>query len=99
MYSAYSKDPVVNGGLGVRKSFKDIVSRRARRKGRRIRGFEDSSGSLGIFFSKLRSEGFKKRRGRGVKDSRGQVVLLISFSKTKRGKESEKRRVPPTPLT
>ncbi len=32
MYSAYSKDPVVNGGLGVRKRFKGLVSRRARRE-------------------------------------------------------------------
>ena len=32
MYSAYSKDPVVNGGLGVRKRFKDLVSRRGRRE-------------------------------------------------------------------
>ena len=40
-----------------------------------------------------RSEGVKeseKRRVQGVEDSRGQVVLLVSFFKTKRGKESEK---------
>ena len=43
---------------------------------------------------KRRVQGVKeseKQRVQGVEDSRIQVVLLESFFKTKRGKESEKR--------
>ena len=60
MYSAYSR-------LGVRKSLKDIASRRARRKRQKAEYRRQKTGDRRGF------EGWKKRRIRGVKDSRGQV--------------------------
>jgi hypothetical protein len=71
VYSAYSR-------LGVRKSLKDIASRRARRKRQKAEYRRQKTGDRRGFegWKKRRIRGVKdseKRRIRGVKDSRGQV--------------------------
>jgi len=60
---------------GAKRLRNDKKRRVQKRKGSEKKGFKES----------------EKRRGRGVEDPRIQVVLLESFFKTKRGKESEKR--------
>ena len=72
MYSAYSKAPVVNGGLGVRKSLKDIASRRARRKRQKAEYRRQKTGDRRGFegwrcSKKSEKKGFEESRIQGVK--------------------------------
>ena len=62
MYSAYSKDPVVNGGLGVRKRFKGLVSRRPRRERQKTAYRRQKSGGRRQGKSEDRSQKSEVRR-------------------------------------